>query len=85
MNYKYMCTFLDHVQAPGGGRQSLLQSSPARKLPNSQAVRSQASRVAQEAAQAALRISAEFPAALRLYVLFLEAADSHRLNSNLSR
>ena len=34
---------------------------------------------------AALALAAEFPPAQRLYVLFLEAADSHRLNRQLLR
>ena len=33
----------------------------------------------------ALLVAAEFPPALRLYALFLEAADSHRLNCSLVR
>lgn len=34
---------------------------------------------------ASLALVSEFPRAQRLYVLFLEAADSHRLNSALVR
>ncbi len=34
---------------------------------------------------AALAVAAEFPPAQRLFVLFLEAADSHRLNRQLVR
>ncbi len=34
---------------------------------------------------AALAVAAEFPPAQRLFVLFLEAADSHRLNRQLIR
>ena len=46
-----------------------------------------ASAVADEGGCAAesLRLVAEFPRPLRLYVLFLEAADSHRLNAHLAR
>ena len=40
---------------------------------------------ADEAAAEALRLVAEFPRPQRLYVLFLEAADSHRLNAHLIR
>ena len=40
---------------------------------------------APEGLASAKRAAAEFPAALRFYVLILEAADSHRLNSNLLR
>lgn len=40
---------------------------------------------ADEAAAEALRLVAEFPRPQRLYVLFLEAADSHRLNAHLTR
>ena len=40
---------------------------------------------ADEAAAEALRLVAEFPRPQRLYVLFLEAADSHRLNAHLAR
>jgi hypothetical protein len=38
-----------------------------------------------EAAACAARIMSEFPHALSLYILFLEAADSHRLNTALTR
>ena len=38
-----------------------------------------------EGINSAKAAAAEFPAALRFYVLILEAADSHRLNSNLLR
>lgn len=38
-----------------------------------------------EAVTAALEVVAEFPRPLRLHALFLEAADSHRLNTNLVR
>lgn len=40
---------------------------------------------ADEAAAEALKLVAEFPRPQWLYVLFLEAADSHRLNSHLVR
>ncbi len=40
---------------------------------------------ADEAAAEALKLVAEFPRPQWLYVLFLEAADSHRLNSHLMR
>jgi hypothetical protein len=39
----------------------------------------------EEGLAASLQIIAEFPQAQRLYVMFLEAADSHRLNSSLIR
>lgn len=39
----------------------------------------------EDAAAESLRLVAEFPRQQRLYVLFLEAADSHRLNSHLIR
>eukprot|EP00887_Chlorella_sp_A99_P005741 scaffold1.g5741.t1 len=39
----------------------------------------------EEGAAAALALVSQFPRAQRLYVLFLEAADSHRLNSALVR
>jgi len=38
-----------------------------------------------EAAACAARVMSEFPHALSLYILFLEAADSHRLNAALTR
>lgn len=34
---------------------------------------------------ASLAVLTEFPVAQRLHVMFLEAADSHRLNSNIIR
>lgn len=85
----------DPSQAPVG-RQMSLQSSPggsAVSVPQSRAslaaqgtTKPQPSnRATQEHASAAGTIAAEFPPALRLYVLFLEAADSHRLNLNLMR
>lgn len=40
---------------------------------------------ADEAVAESLRLVAEFPRPQRLYVLFLEAADSHRLNAHLIR
>ena len=40
---------------------------------------------AAEGVAAALALAAEFPPAQRLYALFLEAADSHRLNRQLLR
>ena len=39
----------------------------------------------EEGLVASLQLLAEFPQAQRLYVMFLEAADSHRLNSSLIR
>jgi hypothetical protein len=39
----------------------------------------------EEGLVASLQVIAEFPHAQRLYVMFLEAADSHRLNSSLVR
>jgi hypothetical protein len=39
----------------------------------------------EEGLQAAIAVANEFPPPLRLYVMFLEAADSHRLGANLIR
>lgn len=46
---------------------------------------SRAAGAAPEGLNSAKAAAAEFPPALRFYVLILEAADSHRLNSNLLR
>jgi hypothetical protein len=40
---------------------------------------------AEELVAESLRLVAEFPSPQRLHILFLEAADSHRLNAHLAR
>ena len=42
-------------------------------------------RQGEEGVAASLAVLSEFPVAQRLHVMFLEAADSHRLNSNIIR
>lgn len=81
------------LQAPGP-RHGRLQGNPAasggseqRAVASQQRLHTQTTptRPVKEGVSGATQAAAEFPPALRLYVLFLEAADSFRLNSALMR
>jgi hypothetical protein len=67
---------------PLGGATATASASASSRC---SAAKSQPSRAAQEGSHSVRLVAAEFPPALRLYVLILEAADSYRLNSNLIR
>jgi len=85
------------MQAPGGragpGRiassppssgPSLAFNKPSHSARHS-ASKPQPAKPGQDPSHSVRAVAAEFPPALRLYVLILEATDSYRLNANLDR